>query len=175
MFDYGLIMNMLTHLQRGLVRASQCIPTRWHAEVVARAFNAALALRGGDNPLTALTGTCFAVVVEDFELRMQFEIVGGRLRAMSGGSVHVVFSGRLLNLAALASGLEDPDTLFFQRRVCVEGATDTGVHLKNALDALGFDLPTVARRVLPPQLAVAAVRRLHELRERVSERVDRAA
>ena len=34
---------------------------------------------------------------------------------------------------------EDPDTLFFNRRLCIEGDTATGVHVKNLLDALEYD------------------------------------
>jgi len=42
------------------------------------------------------------------------------------------FSGFL----ALALRREDPDTLFFSRRLVLEGDTELGLALKNALDAL---------------------------------------
>ena len=34
---------------------------------------------------------------------------------------------------------EDPDTLFFTRRLVLEGDTALGLEIKNALDALGWD------------------------------------
>jgi len=34
---------------------------------------------------------------------------------------------------------EDPDTLFFTRRLVLEGDTALGLEIKNTLDALGWD------------------------------------
>ncbi len=39
----------------------------------------------------------------------------------------------------LAMRNEDPDTLFFQRRLTIEGETETGLMLKNLLDGLEYD------------------------------------
>lgn len=44
---------------------------------------------------------------------------------------------KLDDFLALALRREDPDSLFFTRRLVVEGDTETGLALKNALDALG--------------------------------------
>ena len=48
------------------------------------------------------------------------------------------------NFLALALRREDPDTLFFSRRLVMEGDTELGVLVKNTLDALDFkpSLPT---------------------------------
>ncbi len=43
----------------------------------------------------------------------------------------------LRDYAALALRREDPDSLFFTRRLVLEGDTELGLALKNALDALG--------------------------------------
>ncbi len=40
---------------------------------------------------------------------------------------------------ALALREEDPDTLFFSRRLCMEGNTDLGLLVKNTLDAVDWD------------------------------------
>ena len=48
----------------------------------------------------------------------------------------------------LAMRKEDPDTLFFNRRLVVEGDTELGLIAKNALDAI--DLPMLElERILP--------------------------
>ena len=52
---------------------------------------------------------------------------------------------------------EDPDTLFFSRRLVSEGDTELGLSVKNLLDAV--DPETVLRR-LPSPLARAAKRLL---------------
>lgn len=38
----------------------------------------------------------------------------------------------------LARRLEDPDTLFFQRRLAIEGDTELGLLMKNTLDAIDW-------------------------------------
>ncbi|MGY5449984.1 ubiquinone anaerobic biosynthesis accessory factor UbiT [Agarivorans sp. MS3-6] len=51
----------------------------------------------------------------------------------------VSFSGNLNEFVLLMGRQEDPDTLFFQRRLRVEGDTELGLELKNLLDNLDFD------------------------------------
>jgi predicted lipid carrier protein YhbT len=57
--------------------------------------------------------------------------------------------------ARLAARAEDPDTLFFQRRVSFEGETETGLAIKNALDALEWHWPREASGFVPQTLATA--------------------
>jgi len=53
------------------------------------------------------------------------------------GKPDVTIRASLRDYLALALRREDPDTLFFTRRLVVEGDTELGLALKNALDALG--------------------------------------
>ena len=48
----------------------------------------------------------------------------------------VSFSGNLNDLVLIAGRKEDPDTLFFQRRLSIEGDTELGLEVKNLIDAL---------------------------------------
>ena len=43
-----------------------------------------------------------------------------------------------LDFYRLARRLEDPDTLFFSRRLTIEGDTELGLLVKNALDAIDW-------------------------------------
>ncbi|MFT3735839.1 MAG: SCP2 sterol-binding domain-containing protein [Rhodocyclaceae bacterium] len=54
----------------------------------------------------------------------------------SNRSADVRFSGKLADLLRIARRQEDPDTLFFQRRLVVEGDTELGLNLKNLLDSI---------------------------------------
>ena len=51
----------------------------------------------------------------------------------------VSFSGDAKEFILLASRSEDPDTLFFQRRLTIEGDTELGLYIKNAIDGIDFD------------------------------------
>jgi predicted lipid carrier protein YhbT len=53
------------------------------------------------------------------------------------GKPDVTVRATLRDYAALALRREDPDSLFFTRRLVLEGDTELGLALKNALDALG--------------------------------------
>ena len=53
------------------------------------------------------------------------------------GAADVTIRARLADYLALALRREDPDTLFFSRRLVIEGDTALGLEIKNALDSLG--------------------------------------
>ena len=69
----------------------------------------------------------------------------GRTARSSGW---LVFATMLL----LATRREDPDTLFFNRRLNIEGDTETGLHVKNLLDSLEYDVQSHFDAVLGPRL-----------------------
>ena len=50
----------------------------------------------------------------------------------------VTFGASLEDYLILMRRQEDPDTLFFQRRLMIEGDTEVGLALKNLLDATDF-------------------------------------
>ncbi|MGA7750305.1 MAG: SCP2 sterol-binding domain-containing protein [Gallionella sp.] len=56
----------------------------------------------------------------------------------------------------LALRKEDPDTLFFSRRLCMEGNTELGLLVKNTLDAQ--ELPPLDIRSLSPVRVLAEIR-----------------
>lgn len=53
----------------------------------------------------------------------------------------VTIRGDLAAFAELARGTTDPDTLFFRRRLAIEGDTELGLAVKNLLDGVEFNLP----------------------------------
>ncbi|PSF08940.1 sterol-binding protein [Marinobacter halophilus] len=96
---------------------------------------------------------------DDFEgRRVRLEINGGQPGATIGfwaGRLRVVdgpgeatIRGSLIAFKTLAERRQDPDQLFFQRRLIIEGDTELGLGLKNLLDSLEWDLSP--RRVLFP-------------------------
>tara|TARA_R110001583_G_scaffold22377_2_gene83953 strand:+ start:10324 stop:10863 length:540 start_codon:yes stop_codon:yes gene_type:complete len=61
--------------------------------------------------------------------------------------VDVTFSGNVNDLILIAGRKEDPDTLFFQRRLSIQGDTELGLEVKNLLDNIDFDnLPNIAQQ-----------------------------
>ncbi|PSW04146.1 ubiquinone anaerobic biosynthesis accessory factor UbiT [Photobacterium lipolyticum] len=61
----------------------------------------------------------------------------------------VSFSGECNDLVLIAARKEDPDTLFFQRRLRIEGDTELGLEVKNLMDSIDLDsLPAPLKYIL---------------------------
>jgi predicted lipid carrier protein YhbT len=122
------------------------LPPRLQANVLAFLLNRILAKPLADGELAFLRGKTLGMEIGDLAVRYCL-ILGdsGFAAAPAGSTEDVTFSGDLHTFLLLAIQREDADTLFFQRRLHLQGETATGLHLKNFLDALG-DPP------LPPAL-----------------------
>lgn len=136
----------------------QWLPDALHAEVLARAFNHLLRGQALAARLAELDGRSVCVHVRDCDARIHFRIAGGRLAPAWPGPSQVTIGGDLAGFLDLATRAEDPDTLFFQRRLTIEGDTETGLHLKNLLDALDYDFPAHVTAVLGPAAGRLAAR-----------------
>lgn len=109
------------------------------AGVLNRLFSTALA----EGELDFLRGRVLGVVLSDSNVSFHLTLVEDRL-VVAPGSGHwdVRISGRPYDFMSLAARTVDTDTLFFQRRLKVEGNTELGLFLKNFLDAQDLsDLP----------------------------------
>ncbi|MDX5445278.1 MAG: SCP2 sterol-binding domain-containing protein [Zoogloeaceae bacterium] len=124
------------------------LPDHAHARLFSAALNHLMkgqSLAGG---LADLDGRRICLQVSDAGRAPVFIVRDGRLAACAGAEWDVRISGKLADFALLASRREDPDTLFFQRRLAIEGDTATGLHIKNLLDALEFDVEAHCTAVL---------------------------
>lgn len=84
----------------------------------------------------SLYGKSFTMLIEDLGLKLCFSCQQGRFRAASNDSVSdVTLSASALDFFQLASGMEDADTLFFRRRLKMEGDTELGIAVKYWIDA----------------------------------------
>ena len=91
---------------------------------------------GGD-ALATLDGKTFRIVVRDAGLAVAFRVRSPRVLPMHAGSVvDVTFTACAADFLLLATRRADPDTLFFDRRLLIEGDTEAGLRLKNVLDAI---------------------------------------
>lgn len=62
-----------------------------------------------------------------------------RLLIQDRAPVEVTISGNWREFLLLASRQEDPDTLFFRRRLQIDGDTELGLAVKNMIDSLDSD------------------------------------
>jgi predicted lipid carrier protein YhbT len=143
-------------LPHPLLLPLRLIPDAVHAELFTRVFNHLL--RG--QPLAArlpeIDGKSVCIHIRDAATELHFRIEQGRLRPAAPGNADVRISGKVEDFWQLATRREDPDTLFFSRRLCIEGDTATGLHVKNLLDALDYDWEAHFRDVLGTSIGAIA-------------------
>ncbi|MCL1112400.1 SCP2 sterol-binding domain-containing protein [Shewanella basaltis] len=66
---------------------------------------------------------------------------------------NVIFSANVPELLLVAAGKEDPDTLFFQRKLRIEGDTELGLEVKNILLSIELDALPMPVRLTVDKLA----------------------
>lgn len=81
-----------------------------------------------------LTGKTVRLLIRDLERGVNLTFDGQHFRS-ANQPADVTFGASLEDYVILARRQEDPDTLFFQRRLTIEGDTEIGLALKNLLDA----------------------------------------
>ncbi|MBO0611469.1 ubiquinone anaerobic biosynthesis accessory factor UbiT [Thiothrix fructosivorans] len=105
----------------------------------ATAFNLTVWKSLQDLEWEALQDRRFCVAVRDTGIKLWFSMATSGLKAETAGQADVTFTATLLDFTRLALRLEDPDTLFFNRRLLIEGDTDLGLRVKNMLDGVEFE------------------------------------
>jgi predicted lipid carrier protein YhbT len=87
--------------------------------------------------LDFLADRCLAVELADAGWRWPVTLRDGRLQVLQRDQpADVTIRGQSWDFFLMAAGLEDPDTLFFQRRLVIQGDTELGLGVKNFLDGL---------------------------------------
>jgi predicted lipid carrier protein YhbT len=136
----------------GLARHLPFTLQRWVLEsVVARLFAEPVE----DGAFDLLQGRWLRLEVSDLQLAWCITRERRGLRMAARAPVDVCIRGNWREFVLLASRREDPDTLFFRRRLVIEGDTELGLAMKNLLDSLDPEQ-------LPPRLW-RSLRRVGEL------------
>jgi len=92
-----------------------------------------------DGELDFLDSRWLKIDVTDLSLSWQMSVNAGKLVIREEGVADVSFSGHANDLILIAARKEDPDTLFFQRRLRIEGDTELGLYVKNLMDSIDLD------------------------------------
>jgi predicted lipid carrier protein YhbT len=112
------------------------------------ALNLALGRLLSRETLEPLQGKHLRIRVSDAGMTLRFVLQGQGFRpSYAGHAADLTISARSRDFLALLLREEDADTLFFSRRLLMEGDTELGLLVKNTLDAI--DLSSLT----PPQLA----------------------
>ncbi len=133
------MMNIpAVELPRAFAALGARLPQWPHSLALASALNAAIRLKMIDgDELSALEGRVVRIRVTDAGACASVERRDGRFRAAgSKSSADVSFAATMSAFAQIATRQQDPDTLFFNRRLSIEGDTELGLIVKNLLDSI---------------------------------------
>jgi len=106
-----------------------------------------------DGELDFLDGRWLSIEVRDIGLKWFTSVQNDRLIVSDTAQADVSFSADASDLLMIAARKQDPDTLFFQRRLVIEGDTELGLYVKNLMDAIELEQMPKALRVMLMQLA----------------------
>ena len=96
----------------------------------------------------------------DAQWAFDFEWKNGRFVASQNATqateADLTIAASAHDFVLLARRLEDPDTLFFNRRLAMEGDTELGLLVKNTMDAI--ELPILTLEQFKPSRVFASLR-----------------
>jgi predicted lipid carrier protein YhbT len=156
--------TLLPVLQAPLRVVLEQAPERVLTRLLAAALTHLLRGQALAGRLPELAGRHVSLLVSDLRRELRFRITPAGLASGWGAAwpensscvsgTSAVHGGRDVRIRGsyedfwrLAMRSEDPDTLFFQRRLTIEGDTETGLMLKNLLDGLEYDWRAHVRAV----------------------------
>jgi O2-independent ubiquinone biosynthesis accessory factor UbiT len=113
------------------------VPHSWQQQPLEYALEQLFGTSIAAGELDFLEGRCLAILIEDTGWRWPIALANGRLRILERGHpADVTIRGCSPAFLIMAGRFDDPDTLFFQRRLVIEGDTELGLGVKNFLDGL---------------------------------------
>ncbi|UYG07680.1 ubiquinone anaerobic biosynthesis accessory factor UbiT [Halomonas sp. M4R1S46] len=131
------------------------MPVALQRPLVESLLNRTFAEPLAEGEFDALAGRRVSLVIADLGLILTLSLSGRRL-VLSEAAGEATIRGGWREFLCLATRREDPDSLFFQRRLSLEGDTELGLMVKNLLDGreeglaqgrLGDGLATLERLV----------------------------
>jgi predicted lipid carrier protein YhbT len=128
--------NILPKFPRLLALPLNFIPSKIHSTALATMLNRVFAQALREGELDFMRQRVLLIRVTDAKLNFNLTLIGDRLVARPYQPHDLVIEGTLYDFLLLATRREDPDTLFFNRRLRLSGHTELGLYVKNFLDSL---------------------------------------
>lgn len=136
-------------------------------QVLSWQFRQALA----EGELAFLESRWLKIEIRDLALSWFMSVENDRLVVSQHAQADVSFSGDANDLILVAARKQDPDTLFFQRRLQIEGDTELGLYVKNLMDAIELESMPAPLRIGLLQLADFVEAGLQDCVEQPPQRV----
>ncbi|MDQ9171212.1 SCP2 sterol-binding domain-containing protein [Oxalobacteraceae bacterium R-40] len=144
--------NSAYHIPRPIGRLLSMLPAYPGSVLFAQGLNATLSKLLPDDLRVSLRNKKIRINATDAHIAFDFIWDGNRFAACNRQAhPDLTISASAYDFLRLAKRQEDPDTLFFSRRLLMEGDTELALAVKNSLDAV--DMPIFPfEKLVPPKL-----------------------
>jgi predicted lipid carrier protein YhbT len=133
-------------LPKPLAMPLKVLPKRLHGFVLSRLLNQVFKQEIQEGEFDFLEAKTVCINVSDANVSYRVRMEQGRFVESNSKVADLAITGTIYDYLLLVTDREDPDTLFFQRYLTMDGDTGLGVHLKNMLAAVEMDqLPLPSR------------------------------
>lgn len=145
----------MSHALKPLSLFLRYVPDKVHTHLLSRFGGHLMNGQEITSRLDFMEGKRLKLTIKDTGNCWQFIIRGNRLvddmKSKVISDVHI--QGNLKTFLLLATGKEDPDSMFFSRDLSLEGNTEDGLYIKNLIDAMDFDMTVYLNSALGKTLA----------------------
>lgn len=146
----ALAQAMIPHLPGAVGWAARVVPDRLQQVALARSFNYALREAIAAGELDFFCDKLLNICVKDIGVQFSVGYCNHKLVvAEAQAEPDLRFSASSYDLLLIATQRLDPDMLFFQRRLEMNGDTELGLGIKNLLASIELNTQ------LPPRIAAA--------------------
>lgn len=137
--------------------AMSLVPAYTHSVLFSHALNLALSRMIKPELLEPLHDKLISIRVTDAGVSFFFTVNSTGFAACKphGKTPDLAISASAYDFLLLGTRQEDPDTLFFSRRLIVEGDTELGLIAKNTLDAV--ELPKLDASLFSPDKVIEKI------------------
>ncbi len=131
------------------------VPDSVHSQLFCRLCTQLMRGQSIVKKLQKLDGKVVRLTITDTKNSWCFQFTAQGLKAVANNNatVDVHIKGSLKSFLLLATHNEDPDTLFFNQELCLEGNTEDGLYLRNILDAMEFNTAAHLQKVFGTSVA----------------------
>ncbi|MBI0028389.1 SCP2 domain-containing protein [Gilliamella sp. B14448G11] len=131
----------------------RCIPFNLKKQVIEQLLQLQFKHSLEDGDLDFLENRWLKIEVTDLQLIWFVSLIENKLVVSREEIADVSFIGNANDLIMIATRRQDPDTLFFQRRLIVEGDTELGLYVKNLMDSIESETMPKPLRITLEKLA----------------------
>lgn len=143
---FSVRSRALSLLPKILKPSLRLLPFRAQKSILIPALHSVFKEAIEDGDFEFLQGKWLKIAITDLELTWWLSFDDNKLimapkdeMAANNQNEDVSFSATGDDLVLIAGRKQDPDTLFFQRRLKIEGDTELGLEVKNLIDAIDID------------------------------------